>query len=222
MRPDHPCQRRRRRLDRDVVAERCPNAVRCADPFHVVEVGDRGPRRGPSRGVEQRPPRRGHTRNHGRALADAPPVHRTSASAADVPGTRCGRTRRTSPTASRPSWPGSPRPTRGCTGPTSSRKACGMVFKLPADRPPRPWTGGSAGPAAAASRRSSSCNAHRETPCAILAAIEHGLSNGLIESVNTKIRLITRIAFGFSSPRRPHRPRHAQPGRAPPRPPGRQ
>ena len=33
----------------------------------------------------------------------------------------------------------------------------------------------------------------------ILAAIENGLSNGLIESVNTKIRLITRIAFGFRS-----------------------
>jgi len=34
----------------------------------------------------------------------------------------------------------------------------------------------------------------------ILAAIEHGLSNGLIESTNTKIRLITRMAFGFKSP----------------------
>lgn len=34
----------------------------------------------------------------------------------------------------------------------------------------------------------------------ILAAIEHNLSNGLIESTNTKIRLITRIAFGFKSP----------------------
>ena len=34
----------------------------------------------------------------------------------------------------------------------------------------------------------------------ILAAIEHGLSNGRIESVNTKIRLITRIGFGFKSP----------------------
>lgn len=33
----------------------------------------------------------------------------------------------------------------------------------------------------------------------ILAAIEHGLSNGLIESANTKIRLITRVAFGFHS-----------------------
>ena len=34
----------------------------------------------------------------------------------------------------------------------------------------------------------------------ILAAIENKLSNGLIESVNTKIRLLTRIAFGFHSP----------------------
>jgi hypothetical protein len=33
----------------------------------------------------------------------------------------------------------------------------------------------------------------------IPAALEHGLSNALIESVNTKIRLLTRIAFGFRS-----------------------
>ncbi len=35
---------------------------------------------------------------------------------------------------------------------------------------------------------------------AILAAVEHGLSSGRIDSVNTTIRLITRIAFGFTSP----------------------
>jgi hypothetical protein len=35
---------------------------------------------------------------------------------------------------------------------------------------------------------------------AIHATLEHGVSNGLIESVNTKIRLITRIAFGFKDP----------------------
>ena len=34
----------------------------------------------------------------------------------------------------------------------------------------------------------------------ILAAIEHNLSNGLVESTNTKIRLLTRMAFGFKSP----------------------
>jgi transposase len=35
---------------------------------------------------------------------------------------------------------------------------------------------------------------------AILTAISHGLSNGRTESVNTKIRLYTRIAFGFHGP----------------------
>jgi transposase len=38
---------------------------------------------------------------------------------------------------------------------------------------------------------------HRE---AIEASLEHGLSQGLIESTNTKIRLLTRIAFGFHGP----------------------
>ena len=36
--------------------------------------------------------------------------------------------------------------------------------------------------------------AHRD---AIDATLEHGLSNALVESTNTKIRLLTRIAFGF-------------------------
>ncbi len=36
--------------------------------------------------------------------------------------------------------------------------------------------------------------------CRILASIEHGLSNGLQITMNTKMRLITRIAFGFKSP----------------------
>jgi transposase len=37
---------------------------------------------------------------------------------------------------------------------------------------------------------------HRE---AILSSIEHGLSNRPVESVNTKIRLMTRVAYGFKS-----------------------
>jgi transposase len=35
---------------------------------------------------------------------------------------------------------------------------------------------------------------------AIDAALDHGLSSALIESANTKIRLITRVAFGFKDP----------------------
>ena len=38
---------------------------------------------------------------------------------------------------------------------------------------------------------------HRD---AIEASIEHRLSNALVESVNTKLRLITRMAFGFHDP----------------------
>ena len=34
----------------------------------------------------------------------------------------------------------------------------------------------------------------------IVAAIEHGLSNARVEAINTQIRLITRRAFGFHSP----------------------
>jgi hypothetical protein len=37
-------------------------------------------------------------------------------------------------------------------------------------------------------------------PFGIHAALTEGLSNGLVESVNTKIRLLTRVAFGFKSP----------------------
>ena len=38
---------------------------------------------------------------------------------------------------------------------------------------------------------------HRDT---IIATLEHNLSNALIESTNTKIRLLTRMAFGFHGP----------------------
>ena len=38
---------------------------------------------------------------------------------------------------------------------------------------------------------------HRDS---IDASLEHRLSNGLVESTNTKVRLLTRMAFGFKSP----------------------
>jgi transposase len=34
----------------------------------------------------------------------------------------------------------------------------------------------------------------------IYASIVHGLSNARVESINTRIRLLTRMAFGFHSP----------------------
>jgi len=38
---------------------------------------------------------------------------------------------------------------------------------------------------------------HRES---IDAALDHNMSNALVESTNTKIRVLTRVAFGFKSP----------------------
>ena len=35
---------------------------------------------------------------------------------------------------------------------------------------------------------------------AIHISIDHDLSNGLVESVNTKLRLLTRMAFGYRDP----------------------
>ena len=76
-----------------------------------------------------------------------------------------------------------------------------MSFRSKAPKVRRPWIGGSPG-----ARR---CRIpvfvqlarrivkHRQS---IEAALDHGLSQGLIESVNTKIRLLARIAFGFRSP----------------------
>ena len=40
------------------------------------------------------------------------------------------------------------------------------------------------------------CGQHRQ---GILAAIEHGLSNGRLEGLNNKVRLLSHRAFGFHS-----------------------
>lgn len=40
----------------------------------------------------------------------------------------------------------------------------------------------------------------RRHRAAIDATLEHGLSQGLVESTNTKIRVLTRMAYGFKSP----------------------
>jgi transposase len=40
----------------------------------------------------------------------------------------------------------------------------------------------------------------RDHRAGIDAALTHGLSNARVESVNTKLRLLTRIAFGYRSP----------------------
>jgi hypothetical protein len=64
MRPDHPCHADGAEWIADVVSNRCPNAIRCADPFHVVgwatEALD-----AVRRDAWNNARRAGHTRNHG-------------------------------------------------------------------------------------------------------------------------------------------------------------
>jgi transposase len=175
-----------------VVAERCVNAVRCADPFHVVrwatDALDEVRRQAwnQARGaVTQR--RAGRAKGHAKALKGARyalwknPENLTTRQAAKL------------------AWVAKtdPRLHRAYL----LKEGLRLVFQLSLDEAVEAlevWIGWARRcriPAFVELQRR--IVKHRTS---ILAAIEHGLSNGRIESVNTKIRLITRIAFGFRSP----------------------
>lgn len=175
-----------------VVADRCVNAVRCADPFHVVRWATdaldevRRLAWNEARGaVTQR--RAGRASGRAKALKHARYAlwknpenltHRQQAKLAWVAKT-------------------DPRLHRAYL----LKEGLRLVFQLPYDEATEAlqvWIGW-----ARRSRIDSFVDLQRRIVkhrASILAAIEHGLSNGRIESVNTKIRLITRIAFGFRSP----------------------
>ena len=175
-----------------VVAERCPNAVRCADPFHVVrwatDALDEVRRQAwnEARGaVTQR--RAGRASGHAKTLKHARyalwknPENLTARQQAKL------------------AWVAKtdPRLHRAYL----LKEGLRLVFQLPAEEAAEAlevWIGWARRcriPAFVDLQRR--IVKHRAS---ILAAIEHGLSNGRIESVNTKIRLITRVAFGFRSP----------------------
>lgn len=81
------------------------------------------------------------------------------------------------------------------------KKVCVYCSPSRARKANKPWTGGS--PWARRCRIPAFVELARKIVKhrhSIDAALEHGLSQGLIESTNTKIRLLTRIAFGFRSP----------------------
>jgi transposase len=184
----------------DVVADRCPDAIRCADPFHVVgwatEALD-----AVRREAWTNARRGGHTRNHGWA-------HGRRATVSTGPALALRRARYalwknpenlTDRQRVKLEWIAKtdPRLYRAYL----LKEGLRTVFKLPVDQ-----AGEALDRWVAWARR---CRiesfvtlqrrivGHRTQ---ILASIAHGLSNGLIESVNTKIRLITRMAFGFANP----------------------
>jgi transposase len=182
------------------VTERCPGAVRCADPFHVVrwatdaldevrrEVWNTA--RNQARARELRADGRGRkvsATGHAKSVKNARfalwknPENLTTRQAAKL------------------AWIAKAEPKLHRA--YLLKEALRLVFQLPHGEAVEAldawiaWARRSRIPTFVTLART--ITAHKPQ---ILAAIEHGLSNGLIESVNTKIRLITRIAFGFASP----------------------
>lgn len=205
----------------EIVAERCPDAVQCADPFHVVkwatealdevrrEAWNTARRSGQTRG-------KGYGRRD--STGDARKLQHARYALWKNPDTLTERQ------ADKLAWIAKtdPRLHRAWL----LKEALRYVFAVKGD----------AGKAAldrwlSWARRcrirafvhlARRITAVRER---INATLDHGLSNALVESVNTKIRLLTRIAFGFRSPNAlialamlslaGHRP--ALPGRTDPR-----
>jgi len=187
-----------------IVADRCPGAVRVADPFHVVKwAGDAldEVRRGAwndARALARTEP----TRGRGRPRADAAP-RPGGERAKGLKGARYALWKNpenlTENQQVKLAW-------IAATDPKLYRayllkEALRVIFAMPYDAAVEAldrwisWARRCRIPAFV--KLSKSIVKHRAR---ILAAIEHNLSNGLIESTNTKIRLITRIAFGFKSP----------------------
>jgi transposase len=177
------------------VAQRAPNAIRCADPFHIVAWAVE------ALGIERR---RAWNQAKGRTIPESPG--------------RRGRTTGDSRKIARSRYALWKNPT-DLNG--RQRQQIGWIAKTD----PRLWrayllkeglryvlaTKGTEGRNALdrwlswarRSRLESFVHlAHRITKHreAIEANPEHGLSHRFIESTNTKIRLLTRIAFGFHGP----------------------
>jgi transposase len=180
----------------EVVTARCPNAVQCADPFHIVKWATEALDE-VRRDAWNRARRAGQTRRHGRGRRES------TQDARRLKGSRYAL------------WKNPDRLT--------DRQRAKLEWIAKNDSALyRAWllkeglryvftVGGRAGKAALErwlswARR---CRipafvhlAKRLTAARgrIQGSLDHGLSNALIESTNTKIRLITRVAFGFHSP----------------------
>ena len=179
-----------------VVRARLPERDALRRPVPRRAVGHRGPRRGPPRRPGTTPATRRRSAN---AAAGRARRHATQRSS--TPATRCGRTPRTSPTTSRPARLDRQDRPRAAPGLPAQRRPPLRLRSSKATPAKKPSTGGSAGPAAAASPPSSTCTPHRQTPRRDRRRPRpSACPTRLIESTNTKIRLLTRIAFGFHIP----------------------
>lgn len=186
-----------------IVARRCPAAVRAADPFHIVQWASEAldevrreawndarklartePKRGRGRPRAGSPPRPGNERaktlNRARYS-----LWKNPENLSDTQRVKLAWIATTNPKLYRAYL---------------LKEALRVIFQLPHEQAVEAldrwinWARRSRlAPFVKLQKR---ITKHRER---ILAAIEHKLSNGLIESTNTKIRLITRLAYGFKS-----------------------
>jgi transposase len=187
-----------------VITERCPAAVLCADPFHVVawatEALDTERRRAwnDARALARTEPRRGR----GRPARDAAP-RPAQERARRLKGARYALWKNpedlTESQNAKLAWIAKtdPRLHRAYL----LKEGLRHVFTVKGEEGKQAldrwisWARRCRIPAFVELARKIVKHRH-----SIDAALEHGLSQGLIESTNTKIRLLTRIAFGFRSP----------------------
>jgi transposase len=188
-----------------VVARNCPAAVRCADPFHVVRWATDAldeVRRQAWNDARRLARATEATSGRGRPAKDAPP-RPASALARGLKGVRYALWKNpenlTEKQRVKLDWIArtDPRLHRAY----QLKEALRLIFQLPSEQAAEAldrwvsWARRCRIPAFVKLQKR--IVAHSPS---ILSAIEHGLSNARTESVNTKIRLITRLAYGFKSP----------------------
>ena len=200
-----------------VVAERAPNAVRSADPFHVVawaiEALDIERRRAWNAAKGRRHGREFH--RHPRSTGDAKQIAHARYALWKNPSDLTGHQRHQLDWIAKTD----PRLWRAYLLKEGLRYAFaikGKPGKVALDRWTQ-WARRSRIPAFVQLQRR--IVAHR---AAIDIALDTGLSQGLIESTNTKVRLLTRVAFGFHGPQPLIALAMLALGSHPPRLPGRQ
>ena len=188
----------------DVVADRCPDAVRCADPFHVVAWA-----------TEALDAERRRAWNDARTLARSEPKRRRGRPANDTPPSPGHERARRLKGARYALWKNPEDLTErqsqklAWIAKTDTRlyrayllkEGLRHVFSVKGQDGKDAldkwisWARRCRIPIFVELARR--IVKHRDT---IDAALDHGLSQGLIESTNTKIRVLTRIAFGFHNP----------------------
>lgn len=186
------------------IAEHCPQAVRCADPFHVVawatDALDELRRQAwnDARQAARTEPKRGR----GRPTTDAParPEHQRAEA---LKGARYALWKNpenlTVHQQAKLAWVAKtdPRLHRGYL----LKEGLRFVFQIKGDAGKQAldrWLAWAQRCRIAVFvELGRKIRRHRQE---IDASLEHGLSNALIESTNTKIRVLTRMAYGFKSP----------------------